>query len=128
VDALPNVELKGKVTFISPFGTRETGVVEFPITISLEPTEIELKGGLTATADVIVEEHKNIIMVPNRAIKGSPGDYWVEVVIDEKKITTEKRPVILGTQNDQFSEVISGLSEGEKVIVEATRGRVPTSP
>lgn len=128
VDALPNVELKGKVTFISPFGTRETGVVEFPITISLESTEIELKGGLTATADVIVEEHKNIIMVPNRAIKGSPGDYWVEVVIDEKKITTEKRPVILGTQNDQFSEVISGLSEGEKVIVEATRGRVPTSP
>ena len=127
VDALPNVELKGKVTFISPFGTRETGVVEFPVTISLEPTEIELKGGLTATADVIVEEHKNIIMIPNRAIKGSPGDYWVEVVIDEKKVSTEKRPVVLGAQNDQFSEVISGLSEGERIIVEATRGRVPTS-
>jgi len=127
VDALPNVELKGTVTFISPFGTRETGVVEFPVTISLEPTEIELKGGLTATADVIVEEHKNIIMVPNRAIKGSPGDYWVEVVIDEKKVSTEKRPVVLGAQNDQFSEVISGLSEGERIIVEATRGRVPTS-
>lgn len=128
VDALPNVELKGKVTFISPFGTRETGVVEFPVTISLEPTEIELKGGLTATADVIVEEHKNIIMVPNRSIKGSPGNYWVDVVLDEKAMTTEKRPVILGAQNDQFSEVISGLSEGEKIIVEATRGRVPTSP
>jgi len=127
VDALPNVELKGKVTFISPFGTRETGVVEFAVTVSLEPTEVELKGGLTATADVIVEEHKNIITVPNRAIKGSPGDYWVEVVIDEKKVSTEKRPVVLGAQNDQFSEVISGLSEGERIIVEATRGRVPTS-
>jgi multidrug efflux pump subunit AcrA (membrane-fusion protein) len=66
-------------------------------------------------------------MVPNRAIKGSPGDYWVEVVIDEKKVSTEKRPVVLGAQNDQFSEVISGLSEGERIIVEATRGRVPTS-
>jgi RND family efflux transporter MFP subunit len=128
VDALPIVELKGKVTFISPFGTRETGVVEFPVTISLEPTEIELKGGLTATADIIVEKHENVLLIPNRSIKGSPGNYWVEVVIDEKKVSTEKRPVVLGAQNDQFSEVVSGLSEGEKIIVQATRGRMPTSP
>jgi HlyD family secretion protein len=128
VDALPDVELKGKVTFISPFGTQTTGVVEFAVTISLDPTETELKGGLTATADIIVEKHENVLLIPNRSIKGSPGDYWVEVVIDEKKVTTEKRPVVLGAQNDQLSEVISGLSEGEKVIVEATRGRVPTSP
>jgi RND family efflux transporter MFP subunit len=128
VDALPDVELKGNVTFISPFGTRETGVVEFPVTISLEPTDIELKGGLTATADIIVEKHENVLLVPNRSIKGSPGDYWVEVVLDEKTMTTEKRPVELGVQNEQSSEVISGLSEGEKIIVEATRGRLPTSP
>lgn len=127
VDALPDVELKGKVTFVSPFGTRETGVVEFSITISLEPIDIELKGGLTATADIIVEKHENVLLVPNRSIKGSPGDYWVEVVLDEKTMTTEKRGVELGTQNEQFSEVISGLSEGEKIIVEATRGRLPTS-
>jgi multidrug efflux pump subunit AcrA (membrane-fusion protein) len=128
VDALPGVELKGGVTFISPFGTRETGVVEFAVTVSLEPTEVELKGGLTATADIIVEEHKNILMVPERAIKVSPGEYWVEVVIDEKKLTTEKRPVVLGAQGNGFREVVSGLSEGEKIIVEATRGRIPTSP
>lgn len=127
VDALPNAELKGKVTFISPFGTQTAGVVEFPVKISLEPAEVELKGGLTATADIIVEKHEDVLLVPNRSIKGSPGDYWVEVVIDEEKVTTEKRPVVLGAQNDQFSEVISGLSEGEKIIVEATRGRVPTS-
>ena len=127
VDALPDVELKGKVTFVSPFGTQETGVVEFPVTISLEPTEVELKGGLTATADIIVEEHENVLLIPNRSIKGSPGDYWVEVVIDEKKLTTEKRPVVLGAQSEGFSEVVSGLSEGEKIIVEATRGRMPTS-
>ncbi|OGN90538.1 MAG: hypothetical protein A2Z70_01885 [Chloroflexi bacterium RBG_13_48_17] len=127
VDALPGVELKGKVTFISPLGNQTTGVVEFPVTISLEPTETELKGGLTATADIIIDEHKDILMVPNRAIKGSVGNYWVDVVIDEKKVTTEMRPVVTGVQNDQFTEIISGLSQGEKVIVEATRGRVTTS-
>jgi HlyD family secretion protein len=138
VDALPDVELKGKVTFVSPFGTQTTGVVEFDVTIALEPSSVvtaleavrakedEKKGGLTATADIIVEKHENVLLIPNRSIKGSPGDHWVEVVIDEKKVTTEKRPVILGAQNDQFSEVISGLSEGEKIIVEATRSRIPT--
>ena len=127
VDALPGVELKGKVTFISPLGNQTTGVVEFPVTISLLPTETELKGGLTATADIIIDEHKDVLLVPNRAIKGSVGNYWVDVVIDEEKITTEKRPVVLGAQNEQFTEIISGLSQGEKVIVEATRGRVTTS-
>lgn len=128
VDALPGVELKGKVTFISPLGNQTTGVVEFPVKISLEPTETELKGGLTATADIIIDEHKDVLMVPNRAIKGSVGNYWVDVVIDEKKVTTEKRPVAIGIQNEQFTEIISGLNQGEKVIVEATRGRVTTTP
>jgi RND family efflux transporter MFP subunit len=127
VDALPDAEIKGKVTFISPFGTQTAGVVEFPVKISLEPTEAGLKGGLTATADIIVEKRENVLLVPNRSIKGSPGNYYVEVVIDEEKVTTEKRPVTLGAQSEQLSEVISGLSEGEKIIVEATRGRLPTS-
>ncbi len=127
VDALPDAEIRGKVTFISPFGTQTAGVVEFPVKISLEPAEVELKGGLTATADIIVEKHENVLLVPNRSVKGSSGSYYVEVVIDEEKVTTEKRPVTLGAQSEQFSEVTSGLSEGEKIIVEATRGRLPTS-
>ena len=121
VDALPDAELIGHVTFISPFGTQTTGVVEFAVTIALDPTETELKGGLTATADIIVEKHENVLLIPNRSIKGSPGDYWVDTVLDEDKVTTEKRPVVLGAQNEQFSEVISGLKEGEKIVVEQTR-------
>jgi RND family efflux transporter MFP subunit len=122
-DALPGVELNGKVTFISPFGNQTTGVVEFPVTISLDITETELKGGLTATADIIIAEHKDILMVPNRSIKGSAANYWVDVVTDEKKLTTEKRPVVVGVQNEQFTEIMSGLSQGEKVIVEPSRSR-----
>jgi RND family efflux transporter MFP subunit len=121
VDALPGVDLKGKVTFVSPFGNQTTGVVEFPVTISLAPTETELKGGLTATADIIIDEHKDVLLVPNRAIKGSVGKYWVDVVTDEEKLTTEQRPVVIGAQNEQFTEIVSGLSQGEKVIVESTR-------
>jgi len=122
VDALPDEEFSGKITFISPFGTEETGVVEFAVTISLEPAEVELRGGLTATADIIVEKHENVLLIPNRAVKGLVGDYWVEVVIDEATEEVEKRQVVLGAQDAKFTEVISGLEEGEKVMVEATRG------
>jgi len=126
VDALLGEEFSGTVTFISPFGTEETGVVNFSVTIDLDPTEVELKGGLTATADIIVEKHENVLLVPNGAIKGSPGDYWVEVVIDEATGETEKRQVVLGAQNDYFTEVTSGLEEGEKIITEASQRRTPS--
>lgn len=122
VDALPDEEFSGKITFISPFGTEETGVVEFAVTISLAPSEVVLRGGLTATADIIVEKHENVLLIPNRAVKGLVGDYWVEVVIDEATEEVERRQVVLGAQDAKFTEVISGLEEGEKVMVEATRG------
>jgi RND family efflux transporter MFP subunit len=128
VDALPGVDLEGTVTFVSPFGNQTTGVVEFPVTISLTPSETELKGGLTATADVIIDEHKDVLLVPNRAIKGSLGNYWVEVVTDEEKLVTEQRLVVIGAQNEQFTEIVSGLSQGEKIIVESTRSRSTITP
>jgi len=126
VDALLGEEFSGTVTFISPFGTEETGVVNFSVTIDLDPTEVELKGGLTATADIIVEKHENVLLVPNGAIKGSPGDYWVEIVIDEATGEIEKRQVVLGTQNEYFAEVTSGLEEGEKIITEASQRKAPS--
>jgi RND family efflux transporter MFP subunit len=117
VDALPDEELMGKVTFISPFGTQQTGILNFAVTIELEPSEAELKGGLTATGDIIVDQIENALLIPNRAIKGTPGDQWVEVLVDEAKKVTEKRSVELGLQNEINSEVISGLTEGDKVVI-----------
>ncbi len=123
VDALPQEELYGTVTFISPFGTETTGVVNYAVKINLDPTEADLKGGLTATADIIVDKKENVLLIPNGAIKGSRGDYWTEVVINESTMETEKRSITLGAQNALFAEVLSGLSEGEKVIVEQVQSR-----
>jgi len=117
VDALPDEELMGKVTFISPFGTQQTGILNFAVTIELEPSEAELKGGLTATGDIIVDQKEHVLLIPNRAIKGTPGDQWVEVLVDADKKVTEKRSVELGLQNETLSEVKKGLMEGEKVVI-----------
>ena len=126
VDAMPDEEVSGEVAFISPFGTEEAGVVEFAVTIELDPTEIELKGGLTATADIVVQKSEDVLLIPYQAVKESPEGWWVEVVVDDATGETEKRQVVLGTYNEYFYEVVSGLDEGEKVIVEG-RGRMPVS-
>jgi RND family efflux transporter MFP subunit len=118
VDALPDQKLKGKVIFISPFGTEKTGVVNYKVTMKLDPTDVELKGGLTATADIIVEGKKDVLLIPNGAVKGTGGNYWTQVVKEGAKGEIEKRQIELGIQDKRFSEVISGLKEGEKVIDE----------
>ena len=83
---------------------------------------------MTATANIIVEKHANVLLISNIAIKGSENNYWVDVVIDEKTQTTEKRVITLGAQNDKLTEVISGLKEGEKVIAEITRAPTTLQP
>jgi HlyD family secretion protein len=123
VDAVPDQKFKGHVTFISPFGTLQSGVVNFPIEIYFDKDENIrlLRGGLTATADIVIGQRDSVLIVPNRSIKGLAGDYWVEVVIDADKALTEKIPVQVGMQNKKSTEIISGLKEGELVLTETIK-------
>ena len=123
VDAVPDQKFKGHVTFVSPFGTLQAGVVNFPIEIYFNQGEkVELlRGGLTATADIVIGKRDKVIQVPNRAIKGLSGDYWVDIVVDAETAQTVKRPVQIGLQNKKSTEIISGLKEGEKVLIEAIK-------
>ena len=123
VDALPGQKLKGSVRFVSPFGTLQSGVVNFPVEIYLDKDEnVEmLRGGLTATADIITGQRENVLQAPNRAIKGLAGDFWVDVVTNPATASTEKRPIKTGLQNKKSTEIISGLKEGEKVLIEAIK-------
>jgi multidrug efflux pump subunit AcrA (membrane-fusion protein) len=57
--------------------------------------------------------------VPNGAIKGTPGNYWVEVMPEGKGV--EKRPVTTGLRNRSYTEIVSGLREGERVSLDNAR-------
>lgn len=119
VDAVTDRVFTGRVTFISPFGSVGTGtVVKFPITIKFDPTDVPLKGSLTATADIAVSSVENVLLVPASAVTTTPAGSFVNVVIGAKG-ETERRQVTIGSQNQQFAEVVSGLKEGDKVVIEA---------
>ena len=114
VDAVPDRVFTGAVTFISPYGTEENNVVKFAVTIELDPTDVELTGGLSATADISIYSAKDVLLVPVSVITTTPSGPMV-AVINEATGQPEPRKVTLGKQNFQFAEVLDGLKEGEKV-------------
>jgi HlyD family secretion protein len=113
LDALPGKEVKGKVTFISQAGTVKAGVVSYKATITLAHPDEEFRDGMSATAEIIIDRHDNVLLIPNRAIQGSWENPLVEVVVGEK---TEQRQVTLGLSDGIKTEALSGLEEGERVI------------
>jgi len=120
LDALPDEEVKGRVAFISLVGTIRTGVVSYDTTITLENPVEELRDGMTATAEVIIERRDDVLLIPNRAIQGTWENPTVLVLVDEQG---EEREITLGLTDGINTEVLSGLEEGEKVELLASGER-----
>lgn len=115
VDALPDVEFEGEVTFISSLAEEEAGVVLYEVKIDFAvPEGSGLRVGMSATADIILAQRSNVLLVPNRAIKqDSQGNPVVEVIVNEQ---TEERPVVTGISDGYQTEIVDGLNEGEVVV------------
>ena len=115
LDALPDEEVKGSVVFISPVGTIQAGVVSYDTTITLENPVAGLRDGMSATAEVIIERRDDVLSIPNRAIRrGTPENPMVVVLVDGQQ---EEREITLGLTDGINTEVLSGLQEGEKVVL-----------
>jgi len=120
LDALPDEEIKGRVAFISPIGTTLIGVVSYDTTITLEDPVAELRDGMSATAEVIIERRDDVLMIPNRYIRGTLENPKVLVLVDGQQ---EERQITLGLSDGFNTEVLSGLQEGEEVVLPAAQER-----
>jgi macrolide-specific efflux system membrane fusion protein len=120
LDALPDEEVDGEVAFISPIGTALVGVVSYDTTITLKNPTAELRDGMTATAEVIIERRDNVLFIPNRALRGTWENPYVLVFVDGQQ---EEREVTLGLTDGINTEILSGLEEGEQVVLPASGER-----
>jgi RND family efflux transporter MFP subunit len=124
IDAFPDKKFDGQVQFISPYGTLQTGTGIYNIEITLSPEAAPyLTGGLTATAEILVDEHKDVLLIPNSALHIQGTESWVYVIKEDKTGQIEQRQVQLGLQSRSQAEILSGLNEGEKVLLET--GNIP---
>ena len=106
------------VTSISPVATEEAGVILYKVKISFDvPEGFGLKAGMSATADITVDERSNVLLVPDRSIeRDSQGNPVVKVMVNEQ---IEERPVVIGISDGFETEIIDGLDEGEVVLRKA---------
>lgn len=126
VDALPGLKLQGEVTYIASLATVRSGIVLYEVSLIIKPPQdIELKAGMTATADIVIDKRDNVLLIPNLAIKGSPQKPTVMVLVGEQP---QERAVTLGISDGLRTEVISGLQAGEAVAVELPAGATPQLP
>jgi len=118
IDALPDAEIWGKVTYISPLSRTEAGLVQYPIKVEFDvPAGINVKAGMTATADIIQEYHRDVLTVPYRAItQDAAGNTVVKVALGEEEFET--RTVTIGLSDGLRTEIVSGLEAGEEVVIE----------
>ena len=153
IDAFPDTLFKGMVTEISNSAiTKGQGTVEevtnFEVRVKLFHRLPDFRPGMSATADIATETHRNVLNVPIQSVtvrerkvlerKLSPEEErrqlssetdeprkkmrkakkdLVEVVFVVKDGMVEMRPVKLGISDDSYYEVLSGLTEGEEVVI-----------
>jgi len=114
-DAILGDKFSGLVTQVEPVGTDIQGVVNFTVTIELDDGKSEVKPGMTAAANIIVREIKDVLIVPNRAITKRNGGY---VVFAMRNNQTVQLPVEIGASSDTETEILKGdLKEGDLVVV-----------
>ncbi len=122
LDAFPDVTLRGRVTHIEPLGLSTQGVVSYGVRVQVLSLEVPLRPNLTAIVDIVVDRKEGVLIVPNRAIRReTSGRRYVEL-LDGQNV--EQRFVTTGLSNDLVTEIVSGLNEGEEVIVSAPRENV----
>ncbi len=125
-DALGTRPFEGKIVSVSPVGTVTQGVVNYTVTVALTKPEASTMPGMTATASIVVAEHDNVLMVPNRAIKAQGNQHLLTILTEGKEVPLR---VQTGLSNDQNTEIIGAtsadgtaitLAEGDVVILNTT--------
>lgn len=119
VESFKDKTFNGKVTRISPMGTEKDNVTTFEVRVSIINPGGELKAAMTANAEIILEEHKNVLQIPEGAlIYDKDKKASVEVPDPKAKDGKKKVPVQVGISNGAKAEVLAGLKEGDQVVLQ----------
>jgi HlyD family secretion protein len=119
VESFKDKTFNGKVTKIAPMGVEKDNVTTFEVRASINNPGGELKANMTANAEVILEEHKNVLQIPEGAlIYDKDKKASVEVPDPSGKEGKRKAAVNIGISNGAKTEVLSGLKEGDQVVLQ----------
>lgn len=119
VETFKDRQFAGKVTQISPLGVDKDNVVTFEVKVSIDNPGGVLKANMTANAEIVLEEHKGALLVPESAVVyDAQRNATVEIPAPAKPSGREKVSIKTGISNGTRTEVLQGLNEGQKVVLQ----------
>jgi len=119
VQSFRDKTFSGVVTKIAPLGVEKDNVTTFEVRVSIDNPGGELKANMTANAEIVLEEHKNVLTVPEQAvIFDKDRNATVQVPDDKGKDGRSAIPIRVGLSNGSRTEVLAGLKTGDTVILQ----------
>lgn len=119
VESFKDKTFLGKVTRIAPLGVEKDNVTTFEVRVSIDNPGGELKANMTANAEILLEEHKAVLTVPEQAvIYDKDRKASVEVPDPKQKKGRRKVDIKAGISNGTKTEVLAGLNPGDTVILQ----------
>ena len=114
-DAILGQEYHGEVVQVGQAGDTVQGVVSFTVTIELTDADELVKPGMTAAVNIVVEEVKDVVLIPNRAVRLVDGNRVVYVLIDSQPVQVK---IKLGSTSGTDSTLVEGdIKEGDLIIL-----------
>jgi HlyD family secretion protein len=119
VESFKDKKYSGKVTKISPLGKEKDNVTTFEVRVSISNPTGELKANMSANAEVVLEEKKNVLMVPEASLIYDK-DRKASVELPDPKAPNGRKKVDVkqGISNGVKTEIISGLTEKQQVVLQ----------
>ena len=119
VEAFKDQKFTGKVTKISPMGVEKDNVTTFEVRVSISNESRKLLATMTANAEIVLEEKKGVLAIPEGAIIYKK-DHTTEVEIPDATAPTGTRrvPVTTGISNGSKTEIAKGLTLGQQVVLQ----------
>ncbi len=114
-DAIANEAYTGKIVEVARVGTTSAGVVNFEVTIEILDADEQVLPGMTAAVNIVISDLKDILLIPNRAVRMVDGK---RVIYLMKNNVPTKVEIEIGASSDTLSELVSGdVKEGDMIIL-----------
>jgi HlyD family secretion protein len=114
-DAILNKDYHGEVVEVAKVGTSVGGVVSFTVTVELTDADDLVKPGMTAAVNVVVQEQKNVLLIPNRAVRLVDSERVAYILANGQPKSVK---VLLGSSSGIDSVLVGGeLKEGDSIIL-----------
>jgi HlyD family secretion protein len=119
VETFKDRQFDGRVTQISPLGVEKDNVVSFEVRVSIDNASGALRANMSANAEIVLEEHKGTLTVPEKAvIYDAQRNASVEAPAPGTRSGKERKAVKVGLSNGTKTEIVQGLTDGQKVILQ----------